>query len=95
MGVCLSSDIYQYKVDGHLEEIENCTAIADDIIMYGFKEDGSDHDETVVKVMDMAKRVGMRFYPNKCQFKLKQVKFFGLILTREGIVPDPVKDYGS
>ena len=59
MGACLSSDIYQYKVDGHLDEIENCTAIANDIIMYGFKENGSDHDETVVKVMNMAKRVGM------------------------------------
>ena len=41
--------------------------------------------------MNMAKRVGMRFNPNKCQFKLKQVKFFGLILTHEGIVPDPSK----
>ena len=91
MGACLGSDIYQYKVDGHLDGIENCTAIADDIIMYGFKEDGSDHDETVVKVMEMAKRVGMRFNPSKCQFKLQQVKFFGLILTRDGIVPDPSK----
>ena len=91
MGACLSSEIYQYKVDGHLDGIENCTAIADDIIMYGFKEDDSDHDETVVKVMEMAKRVGMRFNPSKCQFKLKQVKFFGLILTCDGIVPDPSK----
>ena len=91
MGVCLSSDIYQYKVDGYLDRIENCTAIADDIIMYGFKEDGSDHDETVVKVMEMPKRVGMRFNPSKCQFKLHQVKFFGLILTCDGIVPDPSK----
>ena len=47
MGASLSSDIYQYKVDKHLEGIENCMAIADDIIIYGFKEDGSDHDITV------------------------------------------------
>ena len=91
MGACLSSDIYQYKVDGHLDGIKNCTAIADDIIMYGFKDDGSDHNETVVKVMEMAKRVGMRFNPSKCQFKCQQVKFFGLILTHDGIVPDPSK----
>ena len=30
----------------------------------------------------------MRFNPTKCQFKQKQVKFFGLILTREGVTPD-------
>ena len=91
MGASLSSDVYQYKVDGHLEGIQNCTAIADDIIMYGYKDDGCDHDETVIKVMELAKKVGMRFNPNKCQFKQESVKFFGLILTREGIVPDPAK----
>ena len=91
MGASLSSDVYQYKVDGHLEGIPNCTAIADDIIMYGYKDDGSDHDDTVLKVMELAKKVGMRFNPNKCQFKQESVKFFRLILTREGIVPDPAK----
>ena len=35
MAASLSSDVYQYKMDGHLEGIENCTTIADDIIMYG------------------------------------------------------------
>ena len=29
MGASLSSDIYQYKVDGRLEEIDHCIAIAD------------------------------------------------------------------
>ena len=46
---------------------------------------------TVEKVMKMARTVGMQFNPNKCQFRQKQVKFFGLILTRDGIVPDPSK----
>ena len=75
----MSSDVYQYKVDGHLEGIENCTAIADDIIMYGFKEDGSDHGITVKRVMEKAKYIGMWFNPSKCQFRKKQVKFFGMI----------------
>ena len=69
MGASLSSDIYQFKVDSHLEGIENCVAIADDIIIYGFKEDGSDHDRTVRKVLEKAKSVGMRFNPSKCQFR--------------------------
>ena len=49
MGASLSSDVYQYKVDAHFEGIKNCIAIADAIIIYGFKEDGSDHDDTVKK----------------------------------------------
>ena len=56
MGVSLSSDVYQYKVDTHLENIQNCMA---NIIMFGFRDDGSDHDRTVRQVLDKAKTVGM------------------------------------
>ena len=59
MGASLSSDVYQYKVDTHLENIQNCMAIADDIIMFGFRDDGSDHDRMVRQVLDKAKAVGM------------------------------------
>ena len=91
MGAGLSSDVYQYKVDGHLEHIENCVAIADDIIAFGFNSDGMDHDATVRQIMNKAKQVGMRFNPAKCQFKCEEVKFFGMVLNRQGIVPDPAK----
>ena len=90
MGASLSSDVYQYKVDAYLEEISNYMAIADDIIIYGYRSDGSDHDKMVREVLDKAKAVGMRFNPNKCQFRKMQVKFFGLILSRQGVSPDPV-----
>ena len=91
MGASLSSDVYQYKVDAHLEKISNCIAIADDIIMYGYRNDGSDHDKMVREVLNKAKAVGMQFNPNKCQFRKMQVKIFGLILSRQGVSPDPVK----
>ena len=59
MGASLSSNVYQYKVDSNLDGIENCVAIANDIIIYGFKHDGSDHDKMVKKVMEKGKTVGM------------------------------------
>ena len=91
MGTSLSSDVYQYKVDTHLEKISNYIAIADYIIMYGYRDDGNDHDKMVREVLDKAKAVGMRFNPNKCQFRKTQVKFFGLILSRQGVSPNPAK----
>ena len=91
MGASLSSDVYQYKVDTHLDKISNCMAIADDIIMYGYRDDGNDHDKMVREVLDKAKAVGMRFNPSKCQFRKTQVNFFGLILSRQGVSPDPAK----
>ena len=63
MGASLSSDIYQYKVDGHLEGIDHCVAITDDINIYGFDNDGTDHDKTVRQVMRKAQEVGMHFTP--------------------------------
>ena len=91
MGASLSSDVYQYKADGHLEHIENCVAITDDMIAFGFNPDGTDHDATVRQIMNKAKQVGMRFNPAKCQFKHEEVKFFGMVLNRQGVVPDPAK----
>ena len=91
MGESLSSDIYQYKVDGHLEHIGNCVAIMDDIIIFGFNPDGTNHDMTVRQVMNKAREVSMRFNPTKCQFKKTEVKFFGMVLNRQGVVPDPAK----
>ena len=91
MGASLSSDVYQYKVDGCLEAISQCVAIADDIIIFGYRSDGTNHDETVRSVMKKAKEVGMHFIPNKCQFKKTEVKFFGMLLNRQGVAPNPGK----
>ena len=91
MGALLSSDVYQYKVDGHLENKDQCVAIADDIIIYGFDKQDTDHDQAVRLVMQKAREVGVRFNHTKCQFCQTQVKFFRLMLTRQGVVPDPAK----
>ena len=91
MEASLSSNVYQYKVDGHLEDIQNCVAITDDIIIYGFDKDGVDHDRTVRQVMEKTKAVGMHFKPTKYQFHQTHVKIFRIMLTRQGVVPDPAK----
>ena len=81
MGASLSSDVYQYKVDGLLEGIDHCVTTADNII-YGFKNDGTDHDRTVRNVMRKAQEVGMHFNPTKCQFRKTEVEFLGMMLDR-------------
>ena len=50
-----------------------------------------DHDATVRQIMDKAKQVGMRFNPAKCQFKYDEVKFFSMVLNRQGVILDPAK----
>ena len=42
--------------------------------------------------MDKAKTMGMRFNLTKCQFHKKNSSdFFGLMLKRQGVVPNPAK----
>ena len=41
--------------------------------------------------MKKAQEVGMCFNPSKCQFRKTEVKFFGMLSNRQGVVPDPVK----
>ena len=43
------------------------------------------------KSFKKAKAVGMRFNPNKCQFRKASIKIFGLILSQNGVSPDPSK----
>ena len=41
--------------------------------------------------MKKVQEVGMCFNPTKCQFRKSEVKFFGIMLNRQGVVPDPTK----
>ena len=66
IGASLSSDVYQYKVDGHLEGIDHCIAITDDIIIYVFDNDGTDHDRNVNQVIG-------NVYPNYGTYLLEIV----------------------
>ena len=60
-------------------------------IIFGYNESGIGPDKTVRNVMNKAQEVVMCFNASKCQFKKTEVKFFGMMLNRQGVVPDPAK----
>ena len=67
MGASLSSDVYQYKVDEIFQDIPQCVGIADDIVIFSYRD--TDHDQILYDVLDQACDVGMRFNPEKYIFK--------------------------
>ena len=91
MGVNLSSDVYQYQIDQTFENVKQCTGIADDLIIWGFDDNGDDHDKTLREVLNIAKTMGMHFNPDKCIFKQKKIPFFGILVGENGIERDPQK----
>ena len=75
MGASLSSDVYQYKVDEIFQDIPQCVGIADDIVIFGYGDNG--HDATLYSVLDRAHDVGIRFNSDKCFFKQDGISFYG------------------
>ena len=65
------------------------TNIADDILCYGANE--QEHDINVIKFLDRCVEVDMHLNPQKVKFKSPEVPFYGNMLTKDGIKPDPKK----
>ena len=69
----------------------NLFGIADDILVAGNNDDGRDHDETVCKVLQRCSKVNLKLNKDKCHFRCTSIPFFGEVISRNGVQPDPRK----
>ena len=92
MGCSCSGDLFEaciYELFSDLIEQGRMTNIADDILCYGANE--QEHDINVIKFLDRCVEVDMHLNPQKVKFKSPEVPFYGNMLTKDGIKPDPKK----
>ena len=73
----------------------NIFGIADDILVIGYYENGADHDTVVHKVPQRCKEVNLKLNKEKCHFRYTSIAFFGEVVSRRGIQPDPPKSKPS
>ena len=66
------------------------TAYLDDILIYT-KDTLKKHIQAVKKVFKALQKANIRLQPDKCKFHVKTVKFFGSIITIDGIQMDNKK----
>ena len=71
MGASLSSDVYQFKIDEVFKDIPHCVGIADDIVIFGYND--HDHNQSLYRVLDRAREVGVHFNPDKCSLHLNRI----------------------
>lgn len=90
-GLNCAGDLFQKKMEEVLQGLENVINIVDDILVFGFEEDGSDHDRAVEALMERAKQKNIKFGKPKCRFRVTAVPFFGELISRLGVKPDPEK----
>ena len=81
--------MYQFKIDEIFEDISQCVGIADNIVIFGY--DDHDRDKTLYNALDRVCEVGMKFNPDKCEFKKDSISFYGVTLSADGVKPDPRK----
>ena len=91
MGIKCAQDVFQKKVDETFGDIPGVFGIADDLIVAGFKDDGSDHDATLRTVLERARECGTKFNQEKMVVRCNRIPFYGHIIGENGIEPDPSK----
>jgi hypothetical protein len=93
MGMCVSGDIFQAKVNELLGDIEGVKAYIDDILVLN-KGTFKDHIEQLRVCFARIQKAGLKINAKKCSFGLKEIPYLGYIITRQGVKPDPKKIQG-
>ena len=65
------------------------TSIVEGILVYGRSR--VEHDINLEKVLLKARDHGFRFNPDKCIIGAKEVKYFGHVISSDGLKADPDK----
>ena len=55
-----AQDVFQKKVDETFSDIPGVTGISDDIIVVGYKSDGSDHNASLSAVLERARATALQ-----------------------------------
>ena len=96
-GVSSAPAEFQKRLMSALEGPEGILCMADDhdILVFGegsnYQEAEQGHDRRFVALMERCSNKNIKLNQNKLQFKLKQVKFMGNIITDQGTQEDPDK----
>ena len=89
MGISSAPPVFQRYINQILTGLRDmaCTAYLDDILIYGktFRE----HAENVRLVLARLRSRGIKLRADKCHLFLKEVRYLGRLISKDGHRPDP------
>ena len=88
-GLKSSQDVFQRAVDDTFGDIPNIHVLIDDILIA--TETKEEFDIAVNRVLQRCRDSGFRLNPDKARILQEEVPYFGNILTKNGLKPDPKK----
>ena len=89
MGLLPASGEFMDMVAPQFEDIDQACMIHDDSTIAGV--DQKDHDEGVRAFFKKADELGLTLNEPKCKISLPEIPFWGLIVSKDGLKPDPLK----
>ena len=87
VGLNLSQDVFQERIDHILEQCPGTISIADDVGVFGRTE--KEHNANLHQLMRSAQKHGRIFNGDECKIKTSKLHFFGLDFDANGVHPDP------
>ena len=69
----------------------NVFGITDGMLVIGYNDDGTDHDAMMHKVLQRCEEVIFKLNKEKCHFRCTSIPFFGEVILKKGLQPDPQK----
>ena len=90
-GLCNAPSTFQRLVDLTLAGLtwEVCLAYLDDLVV--FSRTFTEHLDRLQLVFDRLEEANLKLKPSKCSLFQERVKFFGSIVSANGVEPDPEK----
>jgi hypothetical protein len=85
-GLSVSSEIFQRLNNKYFGDINGLFIYIDDLLIYA--SDEKTHDAILNQVVDRARKINVKFNSEKFQYKLRKVKFFGFLLSENGVEID-------
>lgn len=94
-GISPAPELYQMVQHEIVEGLDGVECICDDILIYGCgnteEEAILDHNSKLRSLMQRLREKNLKLNRDKVKLCQKEVRFFGHILTNEGVKPDPEK----
>ena len=88
-GAKASQDLFDEAIYQIFGDIPRCLNQRDDILLGG--RNIEEHNKTLEAVLQRAVDFGITFNPDKCQFGVKEIEFYGHKFMKDGLKPDPEK----
>ena len=83
--------MFQCKIDEIFNDMPTVFGIAEDILVIRYDKDGTDHEKAVYNVLRQCQDVNLKVNKDRCHFRCISIPFFGKVVSREGVQPDPQK----